>query len=632
MLQAIREKAQGWIAWAIVILISIPFALFGIQQYLGVDANPPVAKVNGDEITAQQLDQRVRDFRENMRRALGDAYIPAMFEEATIKPQVLQRMIDETLLRQAADDWNMRISDAQLTAYIRSIPQLQTNGHFDAGLYEVTVRNQGLTQAGFEAMLRSDMLAQQQQEGIRDSVILTDSAFAELVRLSDQKRQVSYVRIPAADFVDKGSVTEKDALAYYQSHQREYLSPERVKLAYIRLSAADLTDQVEVNEADLRSYFDTHRDEFVANQERRVRHILIESTKKDDAEKHALAEQLLKELRDGADFATLAKKYSDDPGSAEDGGDLGWVNRGVMVKPFEDAVFAARKGELIGPVKTEYGYHIILVTDIRGGEEAGFEQVRKQVEQTYRQQQAEELYYTYFERLADLAYETPDSLVPVAEALDLKVEQTGWVTRNKPAPGLDSPKVMNAAFSEEVLQEGNNSDVIELSPTEAVVLRVAEHEEQTTKPFESVKQQVFEAVATARASNKAREEGERMLEKLRGGASLDSVLAKHPWKVQKIELSRASTEVPAELVDAVFSVPAVEHKGISYTGVVSAEGDYILAGVGDIINGDVSALSDAERTQRRNEQSRVLGGREFKGVLEALRARADIELLLKQGG
>ena len=629
MLQAIREKAQGWIAWAIVILISIPFALFGIQQYLGVDSNPPVAKVNGDKITTQQLDQRVRDFRQNMRRVLGDAFSPEMFADAELKPKVLQRMIDEVVLRQAADDWNMRISNEELAAYIRSIPQLQSNGHFDQGLYEATVRNQGLTEAGFESLVRSDLRSQQQEEGVSGTVLVTDSALANQVKLADQKRAIAYVRIPASAYMDKANVSEAEAKAYYQSHQNEYAVPERVKLAYIRLSADALTDQVNVTDAKLREYYDTHRDELVANQERKVSHILIESNAKNDAEKKAFAEKLLQQIRDGADFAELAKKYSDDPGSAEDGGDLGWVDRGVMVKPFEDAVFAAKKGELVGPVKTEYGYHIIRVKDIRGGQEAGFDQVRAQVEKAYLRQQAEELYYNYFERLADLVYESPDSLVPAAEALGLKVQHTDWVTRASPPAALNSPKVLNAAFSEDVLQQGNNSDVLELGPTDAVVLRVQTHENETTKPFDSVKDQVAEAAAKALASDKARAEGEKLLSSLRDGGSLKQVADSHAWQLVQKTVSRRGDEAPAEIVDAAFGVPSLGHKGLSYVGVVSAEGDYMLIGVDKITDGDVASLTEPERQSSRAELSRTLGSLQFKGVLEALRARSDIEILLK---
>ncbi len=629
MLQAIREKAQGWIAWAIVILISIPFALFGIQEYLSVSSNPVVAEVDGTEITTRQLEERVRDFRENLRRQLGEAFDSEMFSDKVLKPRVLQAMIDETVLRQAAEDWNMRVSDRQVAAYIQSLPGLQNQGKFDMGLYEATVRSRGLTKAGFEALVRQEMIRSQQEQGIRASVLLTRARLAESVRLGDQKREVALLRIPAAGFLDQIEVSEEDARQYYEAHRQAYQVPERVRLAYIRLDAKDLADQVEVDEEKLKDYFESHRNEFSAPQERRVRHILI-PVEGDDAAARAQAEKILAELRQGADFAELAQRYSKDPGSAAEGGDLGWVSRGVMVKPFEEAAFGAEKGELVGPVKTEFGYHIIQVTDLRGGAEPTFEQMRAKVEAAYRRSQAEELYFDYLERLADLAYETPDSLVPVAEALDLKVKRTDWVTRRQPPPELPSPKVLNTAFSDDVLGEGNNSDVIELSPTSAVVLRVAEHEEATVRPFEEVKAQVIEAAKRAAAADRARAEGERLLARLRQGAKLADLAGEaKDGKVEKQTLGReGAAGVAAEVVRTVFSIPT-RGEGPRVAGVVTAEGDYVLVAVDRVIDGDLQKLSEAEREQRRAELERGLGDDEFRGLVQALRARADIEVLLK---
>ncbi len=629
MLQAIREKAQGWIAWAIVILISIPFALFGIQQYLGVDANPAVATVNGTEITTQQLEQRVRDFRENLRRQLGSAFNGEMFSDKLLKPQVLQAMIDEALLRQAAEDWNMRISDRQVAAYIQSLPGLQSNGRFDMALYEATVRNRGLTKAGFEALVREEMLRTQQQQGIRGTVVVTEAQLADAVRLGDQRRQVELVRIPAAAFADRVEVSEKEARQYYEGHKSEYQVPERVKLAYIKLDVKDLADQVAVDEDKLRQYFDEHRGEFMAEQERRVRHILVGGDGQSDEEQRKLAEQILAELKAGADFAELAGKYSKDPGSAAAGGDLGWVNRGVMVKPFEEAVFAAKKGELVGPVKTEFGYHIIQVTDLRGGQEVDFDQVRDKVEAAYRRSQAEELYYDYLERLADLVYESPDSLVPAAEALGLKVRQTDWVTRTSPPPDLDSPKVLNAAFSDDVLGGGNNSDAIELSPTSAAVIRVVEHEEQTVEPFEQVKDKVVAAATREKASEKAREAGKALLRSLRQGKALADEVAGKGWKIEQKTLSRQDAQVPAEVARAAFDVAPPPGGEKAFTGVVTAEGDYVVVTVDKVIEGDLDTLSESERKKRKAALERGQADAEFRGLLEALRARADIEIDLK---
>ncbi len=628
MLQAIRDKAQGWIAWAIVILISIPFALFGIQEYLGVDSNPPVAMVNGDEITTEQLEQRVRDVRENMRRALGDAFTPDLFEDTLIKPQVLQQMVDETLLRQEAENWNMRISDEYVAAYIRALPNLQNGGRFDPGLYEATVRSQGFSKAGFEALVRSDLGSRQQEDALKQTVLAPESYVDAQIRLAAEKRTLRFARIPAADYLDPSKVSETEAKSHYVEHARDYIQPERAKLAYVRLAAKDLMNQVEVDEADLREYFDVHRAELLANQERRVRHILIESGPDDDQEKRAVAEDILLQLRNGRDFAEMAVQYSNDPGSAEDGGDLGWVNRGVMVEPFEDAVFAAAKDELVGPVKTEYGYHIILVTDIRGGEEASFEQVRGQVDKAYRRAQAEELYYDYLERLADLSYETPDSLVPTAEALGLQVVETDWVTRSDRIPQLDSPKVMNLVFTDEAVRQGNNSDVIELGVTEAAVVRIREYQEESVQPFEDVREQVLQDAAQALASQKARIEGENHLSTLKGEKTLTELSATQGWEAPEYTVSRDARDVPAEILEAAFLIPSEGFPGRAASGVVSAEGDYFLVEVTAIEPGDPSSMDAGARQQMTASVSDAIAELEFRGVLQALRARADIEILL----
>ncbi len=634
MLQAIREKAQGWIAWAIVILISIPFALFGIQQYLGVSADPVVASVNGTDITVRQLERRVRELRDSMRQRLGAAFNADIFSDKLLKPQVLQAMIDETLLRQAADDWGMRVSDEQVASYIRSLPGLQNGGKFDMRLYEATVRSRGLTKAGFEALVREEMIRAQQQSGIRDTAIVTHTDLAEQVRLGEQRRQIRYVRIPAEGFLDVAAITDEEARQYYARSQRDYQVPERVKLAWILLDVKDLADEVPVDDEKVRQYFEDHRGEFVAEQERRVRHILIPVEGDDDQARQLaeqLSEQLVEQLRQGADFAALAKEYSKDPGSVADGGDLGWVNRGVMVKPFEDAVFAATPGEITGPIKTEFGYHIIEVTDVRGGEEASFEQVRDKVEAAYRRAQAEEIYYERLERLADLAYETPDSLDPAAEALGLKIQHSDWVTRHGNLPlAIESPKVVGAAFSDEVLGEGNNSDVIELAPTRAVVVRVEEHEEATVKPFEEVKDEVRQAAARARASDKARAEGEKRLAELREGGDLDSLAKAKGWELKQATVGRQGGEgAPAEVARAAFDVLRSADGKPAYGGVVSANGDYFLIAVDQVIDGDLDALDKAQREQRLVRLRQLLGSTEFRGVLQALRARADIEVTLK---
>jgi peptidyl-prolyl cis-trans isomerase D len=298
-----------------------------------------------------------------------------------------------------------------------------------------------------------------------------------------------------------------------------------------------------------------------------------------------------------------------------------------MVESFEEAAFSLPRGELSGPVKTDFGYHIIQVTETRGGSDAGFEDVRDQVAAAYRKQQAEDLYYNYYERLVDAAYENPDSLQPAAELLGLAVQRTGWVTRGGALPEqIDVPKVANAAFSEDVLTRGFNSEVIELGPTSAVVLRIVEHEPETIRPFDQVREQVVQAAAAAMASEKAAQRGQEVLEQLRGGADLAEVAQQQGWSFREAEVGRVQRDVPAEVVAAAFGMQAPGSDAATYAGVVSAEGDYFLIELSKVIDGKLG--EDVEPGELARQQGLLAdrGEAEFLGLVEALRERADVEV------
>jgi len=631
MLQAIKDKAQGWIAWAIVILISIPFALFGIQEYLGSSADPVIAEVEGVEIKESELERGMRDFRETMRINLGNAYRQELFEGDAFRQQILDRMINEALMRETASDWNMRGSDAQVRGYIQSIPGFQNQGRFDKALYEAAVRNRGMSNAGFEDLVRQELVLRQMQNGVQNSSFVTNQMTATEARLARQKRAIEFARVPMSTFNDPQQVTDADAEAFYEANRVNYRVPERVKLAYVALGNSSLMPLVEVDDDKLQTYFEEHQNEFFAEEERKIRHILIDDTVGDSEAQRAKAEELFVQLQGGADFATLAAEHSSDPGSADNGGDLGWVTRGVMVEAFEESAFSLELNSVSEPVKTDFGYHLIEVTEKRGGSDVTFEQIRADVEAAYRKFHAEELFYDYYERLANAAYENSDSLVPAAETLGLEVRQTDWITRTSPLPSaIDNPKVANAAFSEDVLINRHNSDVIEIEPTEAVVIRVIEHEAETTRPFEEVRDQVVEQAAASLASEKAAKKGEETIETLKAGQSLAGIASANGWSHRDVTISRSQRDVPAEVVDAAFALkpPAQEAKG--YTGVVAAEGDFFVVVVNNVEYGEAASDGSASETTQAQRMVVDLARAEFDGVLESLRSRASVEILDNQ--
>jgi peptidyl-prolyl cis-trans isomerase D len=633
MLQAIREKAQGWIAWAIVILISVPFALWGIQEYLGVGSEPEVAVVEGEKITQRMLDQRTRDFRENMRLSLGDAYRADFFEDSTLKKQVLDGMVEQAVLAKNAADWNLRTSDMQARGFISSIPAFQRDGRFDQLSYETAVRNRGTSRAGFEQDVRQDLLLGQLRSGVRDSAFVTETELATRVRLNNEKRKLIYARVAADKFLDQIEFSEDDLKSYYEANLDRYRTPERVKLSYVLLDAATLASLIDVNEEALEQYFEDHRTEFVAPEERAMRHILISvspnATEEEVQAARNKADDLLMQVREGGDFASLAKENSDDPGSAGSGGDLGWVERGLMVPPFEQAAFELNKDEVSELVRTDFGFHIIQVTDIRGGSDAGFADLREKVESAFRKFEAENLYFDYAERLANSAYESPDSLTPASEALGLKVQTTDWITRDAVLPGaLGSPRVVNAAFADDVLVEGHNSELIEVGQQQALVVRVAEHEPAGVKPFADNLDLLGKDYKVDKASEAAAAAGAKAIAELdAGGESLEQLASDKAWVLEQPgEVGREQPTVPAEVLAKAFGLKPPEQGATAYAGVVSAEGDYMVIAVSGVQGGELAALSDAERQGAVQQATNVAASAQLRYFTRSLRDRAKIDL------
>ncbi len=622
MLQTIRRRARGWIAWVIVLLISIPFALFGIQEYFGVSADPVVAVVEGTDIKQSELERRLRDFRATMRRVLGDNYRADLFDEARLSQQVLDTMVDEKVLQQAVADWNMQPTDAQVRELIQSIPAFQREGTFDAALYRTALRNQGVTSAFFEQQVRLDIVLRQFENGWQNSHFVTERKLKDFIRLEAQKRAIRYVRIPVPS-PDPAAVTEAQIAAYYQQHADRYTRPEQVKLAYLHLSGDTLGQQIEPDETALQAYFAEHRDEFTTPEERKLRHILIAQRAGDEAAQRAQAQALLAQLRAGADFAELAQAHSEDSGSADRGGDLGWMERDAFVQPFAEAAFSLTEGGLSEPVQTEFGYHLIRLEAIRGGQ-PDFVARRAAVAAAYRAQQVETLYYDEFERLAAMVYEDPDNLQSAAELLNLPIQETDWLTRAETFPEpLNAEKISKAAFSAEVIQ-GNNSELIELGPVNAIVLRAAGHQAATRKPLAEVREQIEMRIAVDQASAQTRQQGEQILQALQTGGVFTELV--QDWvPAQTALLERNTEKVPQAVARAVFAVPGPAPEQPRYVGVMTKDGYYIVS-VDQVREASPERL-DAELVDKyRKQQEAQQRHMEYRELHQTIRDDMDISI------
>ncbi len=632
MLQSIRERAQGWIAWVIVILISIPFALWGVQEYLGVGGEPVAAKVNGQEITERELDRQFQRFRMEMRERLGKSYNPDLFDDNAMRKEVLNDLIRNNLILQASLDLGLRAGDQQVRDTILSIPAFQKNGRFDKTAYENALRNQGKSPAQFEQSVRGSLMTSQLSTVVSASEFLTAAELEEAVSLLRQKRRFDYFILPSKRFESKAPVADADVQAYYQEHQAEFRTPERIKLDYILLSANALaSDGSSVDEKQLQELYESRLDQYRTPEQRRVRHILITLPMGADEnaglEARARIDKLHGSLKLGADFAELAKESSQDPGSAGQGGDLGMFEKGLMDQAFDEAAFALELGAISEPVRSSFGYHLIQVTEIQAEQVVPFEEVREELVILAGSDEAERRYFELAEQLGIISYENPDSLLPAADALELEIQHTDWVDRSGGSDGISGEqKVIGAAFSDEVLRQGFNSELIEIDDPklgqQAIVVRVAEHEESALRSVDEVREEISRQIRSRNAAEAARNEARALAERIASGESVENVAADYSLEHSAL-VERNDPETPAGVLTRAFLLPAPVNATPS-VGVADLWDGSAVVVLRAIEKGSLDALEDHERDSERTSISRSKSRNYYDRLVDSLQRRADI--------
>ena len=632
MLQAIHDKVTGWIAWIIVAALVLVFALWGIDSYMKSDAKVYAAKVNGVEISVPQLQRAIQNRKNQLRQSLGDKYDPSLINDNALRQQVLQQLINQELLVQAAQKSGMTISNGLLAAQIRSIDAFQDNGKFSEKRYQQLLARQGLTPPRFETQMRRSLLISQLAGGISDTAAVTDQAVNRVYALQAQERKLAYLTIPAARFEPDAKVSDKQVDAYYQAHKQQFVVPPKVKLSYLELDISQIAKHVPVTDQELKQLYQDKKSQFTTQERRHVRHILIKVSK--DAGKAQVeaarkkAESIVKKLRNGASFAKLAKEDSDDPGSADKGGDLGWFAKGAMVPAFDKAAFSLNKDQISDPVRTQFGFHVIEVTGIRPSHVKSFAQVRDELADQVRKQKAEDKFYDEQEKLANLTFEHPDTLEPAAKALKLPVEHTGWLSSDAHTGIAQHSQVMKAAFSPDVLDSGNNSQPIKLGANHIVVLRVDDHQAAKQQPLKAVHDEIVKRLREQQARKQARARGKALLGKLQSGAiSLDEAAKELGVKVNDPGfVKRSDAQDDPAIVSKGFELPRPDKNAPSAAGVELGGGDYALVQVSAVRDGDASSLSKDARASLRKNLEHFHGQAEVQALVDSLRKSAEIDI------
>jgi len=651
MLQNIRDGAQGWLAWVIVGVISVPFAFWGINEYFSPSPKTIIAEVNGVELSDEDFRQLVSQRKQQLRAMYRN--IDLSFMDEQIRQDTLKQMIEEEVLVQSAKDAGMRIGNALLVGRIHSIPAFHDEeGKFSQEQYEQTLRSQaGLSPTYFEYTMRRQMLTNQLREGVLRSTFLTDYDRQQRIRLEKQQRFISYLIIPTSRFNDSVTITNAEIEAHYKDNASQYMTDEKVSIEYVELSQADISTE-SIDEETLKAFYEERKVSFTAQVEWKARHILIKAGKNATPEvleaAQKKAREVLEKIRTGGSFEELAKQFSDD-GSKENGGDLGWFGPGTMVEPFENAMKDLKVGFVSEPVKTRFGFHIIELLEIKPEKVRPFAEVRSQLKKDIQKEQAEAKFEGQAEQFSNLAFENPNSLEVLAESLNLESKNTGLFDRTggdqkDQHPILSHNQVIEAAFSDDVLKEGYNSEPIQIEEQHAVILRLKNHESAKAKPLEEVKEEIISAIRRNKTKASAQNLGKSLLKEIRQKSDRDILVKTYnlSWShALWIERQDSTLRQPA-IVREVFKMgrPS-EREATVYQELQLNNGDYALVAVLEVKDGVLPPKSEnkeatekddsqADDEQKIKQQERAFGTSEFDLLVSGLKAGAEIEEYLKK--
>ena len=624
MLENIRENSQGPVAKGILGLIILTFAVAGIGGYTS-SVDTSVAEVNGEKVSQREFDQAYQAQRNRMMQQFGDMFDTLAADPAymaNFRKGVLDNIINEKLLNQNVQDLALRVSDEQIKDTIREMPEFQLNGVFDNNRYLAVINQAGFFQSSdFRDYLRIEMTRRQLSQALVGSEFSLPYQTSQLTALQNQTRDIAYATISAEQFKEGLEVTDEEIAAYYQDNQLMFENQEKVKVDYVTLNVAEIASGISVSDDEVSQYYQDNMEEYRTEEQRRISHILIEFGDDESAAEQKAA-AVLARLQAGEDFAELAKTESADTFSGENGGDLEWIEPGVMDEAFDEAAFALTEaGQITDLVKTGFGYHIIKLTELKAAETTAFEEVKEQIAARLASDKAQNQFFEMQQELARVSFEFPDSLDDAAEVINGSVQTSEWLARGgNPAP-FDSNKVIDAAFSDLVLQENLNSDVIEVNNDMVMVVRMNEYQEANVKPLSEVKARITDILVNEKATEKAATVAQELIAKLVAGESISDEVAGFGGEfVSQAAVARFGGDIDGAIVRKAFVLPHPVEGSVSAESVNLPNGDLALVQVTAVQAGEAQEIPNlAEQKANQLAQSA------FQGYVESLKASAEIK-------
>lgn len=629
MLQALRNKLHGWPSIVILGICVFAISFFGIESYFASHTETYVAMVGKHEISQRDFQDRMNEARRDAMARQGDQFDAAEFEKPETKRLILDQLINEQLLRQANDTLGLKVSAIELRDRIASQQAFQVNGQFDPATYRAILAAQNMTPGMFESSQRASLEPGLLPRAVIASTIVTDADMDRYLGLLYQRRDLRWFSVPRPALTDT-EVTDAQLDAYYKEHQADFMNPEQVSLKYIEVNGADLKIDAQPSEDDLKKRYEEQKQRFVQPEQRLVSHILVNVPKNatPDQQKAALAkaEKIASEANP-ENFAKLAETDSDDLGSKRSGGDLGWLEKGVTNAAFDSALFALQKGQISKPVLSDEGYHVLYLRDVRSGDAKPFAEVRDQIAKDYLSTERDRQYNELAGKLTDQTYQNPSTLDPAAQALSLPVKTTELFSRKGGEGILANPKLVQAAFSDDVLLQGNNSGLIDLGSDHAVVVRVDKHVPAAVRPLAEVRDQVRQKVLDERIAAEEQKRADALLARLQKGEDMQAVASSAGATVQTTaDAVRMQQGVAPEVLQQAFLLPHPAAGKAQFARVSLADGNYALVAVDKVQDGDLSKVSAEQRNTLRDQMSQAYGILATQGFLDSLKAKADIKI------
>ena len=607
-------------------LIVLSFVFAGVGSYLTSSGSNAAATVNGEEISAQELERAYQNQRQRMESQYGEGIASLFSSESYLQDfrrNVLDRLIAEKLIQQKAAEMGLRVSDKQIREAVATMPEFQFDGKFDNERFKAILGQNGYQVADFLSMMRTQMTQSQLAAALNSSEFALPGEVKRAYDLQQQTRDAKTVLVSAEAFASDITVSDEEIQAYYDENITAFDTDERVNIAYILLNAEDLKADVEVSDEEVQTYYNNNMGAYRTDEERRVSHILIEAGDDADAARQK-AEEVLEKVNSGEDFAELAETYSDDTFSAENGGDLDFISPDMMDPAFDEAAFALQNvGDVSDVVESEFGFHIIKLTDIKSEQVTPLAEVESDIRDRLASDKAMERFYELQTAMAEVAFERPDSLDDVAAAVNGTIQETGFYSRNTAPVPLDSANAIDVAFSAELIEDRVNSDIVELSENTVAVMRVREHQPQRTQALEEVKEGIVATVQAEKAQQRAQSWAQDVVASLNEGNDVTAMLDEYDLAWESHDgVTRNGGQLPRGMADALFRLSPESGNNTEVTSLAS--GDVGIVQLLAVNSGE--ALADEQRTQLQQQLAQMYSQSMYQTYIAALREQAEVTI------